>query len=214
MLLNVELFKKDCNPVWDESFMIVIPDLSQNLEMKILNHNLMRDDVIGSHIVELTNLEQTTSEKVWNQNKENFSIYEFQELQLNKDDPQDESVITLSLNLLAAPVTENISSLTTKNTILFPSSSPGALRRRKEAGSSTNTNAAVLSLSVIEGRNLDIITDLQEVYLKFKYVFLFLFWLNFHHPGLAARVSEVELWVWIKILELSGWKQQKWLFLM
>ena len=200
--------------MWDESFMIVIPDLSQNLEMKILNHNLMRDDVIGSHIVELTNLEQTTSEKVWNQNKENFSIYEFQELQLNKDDPQDESVITLSLNLLAAPVAENISSLTTKNTILFPSSSPGALRRRKETGSSANTNAAVLSLSVIEGRNLDILTDLQEVYLKFKYVFLFLFWLNFHHPGLAARVSEVELWVWIKVLELSGWKQQKWLFLM
>ena len=50
--------------MWDESFMIVIPDLSQNLELKILNHNLMRDDVIGSHIVELTNLEQTTSEKV------------------------------------------------------------------------------------------------------------------------------------------------------
>ena len=64
MLSNVEFIKKDCNPVWDESFMIVIPDLSQNLEMKILNHNLMRDDVIGSHIVELTNLEQTTSEKV------------------------------------------------------------------------------------------------------------------------------------------------------
>ena len=64
MLLNVEFIKKDCNPVWDESFMTVIPDLSQNLELKILNHNLMRDDVIGSHIVELTNLEQTTSEKV------------------------------------------------------------------------------------------------------------------------------------------------------
>ena len=59
---------KDFNPTWDESFMFVLPDLSQNLEIKVVNHSIMKDELIGFHQLDLTSLEQTTAEKVRKQN--------------------------------------------------------------------------------------------------------------------------------------------------
>ena len=64
---------KDSNPAWDESFMLVLEDLSQNLEIKVYNHNIIKDEVIGVHQLELTSMEQTTAEKV----KKYMSLFVF-----------------------------------------------------------------------------------------------------------------------------------------
>ena len=93
-----------------------------------------------------------------------------------RDDFQETgSSIFLSLNLLAVPTSEVGASLTPPsktNTLLFPSSSPGALRRRKETNGSdfSNPNQAVLCLTVVEGRNFCDLPEFhtQEVYLKFR----------------------------------------------
>ena len=55
---------KDFNPTWDESFMLVLPDLTQNLDIKVYNHSIMKDELLGFHQLDLASLEQTTAEKV------------------------------------------------------------------------------------------------------------------------------------------------------
>ena len=55
---------KDSNPAWDECFLVVVPDLSCKLEIKVYNHQpgiLVKDDLIGSHLLELSSLEQNNS---------------------------------------------------------------------------------------------------------------------------------------------------------
>ena len=68
---------KELNPHWDESFMVSVPDLAANMEIKVklwggkfslslpclqvFNHNLVKDDIIGSYPLDLINLSQSKS---------------------------------------------------------------------------------------------------------------------------------------------------------
>jgi len=140
---------KELNPCWDESFMVSVPDLGANMEIKVFNHNLVKDDIIGSYPLDLINLSQSKS----------------CDLQVILEDAvtgSNENVgeISVGLNLVCVPLELGNDPLDL-NYKAFPTSQP----RR------TPSSPAVLSLSLIQGRNIgggNNPTSINELYCKFR----------------------------------------------
>ena len=89
---------KDSNPAWDECFLVVVPDLSSKLEIKVYNHQpgiLVKDDLIGSHLLELSSLEQNNSLE------RDLSILAPATLGLGPDPAAAAAHLVVSLNLVA-----------------------------------------------------------------------------------------------------------------
>ena len=120
----------------------------------------MKDDLIGSHLLDLTNIKCSQEREM-----------EISTTNTPTDSSEDSNppILVASLNLLAIPASDCVQTLapSKSNTLLFPPSSPGPLRRRKLTGS--NTNSAILSVAIIEGKILiDETHEAREIYLKLK----------------------------------------------
>ena len=47
---------RELNPVWEDIFLVVLEELTSPLEVKVYSHNLVKDDLLGQHSVDLTSL--------------------------------------------------------------------------------------------------------------------------------------------------------------
>ena len=166
---------KDLNPAWDDSFLIVVPDLSSNLDIKIYHQNLVKDDLIGTVTLELSSLLQNqTQEKELEINSTSSKV-------LYYDGASHPPVLVVSINLVSLPtpdfnpqqrpvsassnILKNLSP-SKSNTLLFPPS-PN-LARKKKSICGFSPEGGVLSVAIIEGRNFEeAISDNRQVYLKF-----------------------------------------------
>ena len=166
---------KDTNPVWDDSFLIVVPDLSSNLDIKIYHQNLVKDDLIGTVALELSSLLQNqTQEKELEINSTSCKV-------LYYDGAVHPPVLIVSLNLVSLPTSEcnlqwpvstqssilkNLSP-SKSNTLLFPPS-PNVTRKKKST-CGFSPEGGVLCLAIIEGRNFEEANNNEnrQVYLKF-----------------------------------------------
>lgn len=164
---------KDLNPVWDDSFLIVVPDLSSNLDIKIYHQNLVKDDLIGTVTLELSSLQQNqTQEKELEINSTSSKV-------LHYDGAPP--VLVVSINMVSLPTSDyclqrpaSASSNILKtlapsksNTLLFPPSSPN-LTRKKKSTCGFSPEGGVLSVAIIEGRHFEeAIGENRQVYLKF-----------------------------------------------
>ena len=166
---------KDLNPVWDDSFLIVVPDLSSNLDIKIYHQNLVKDDLIGTVTLELSSLQQNqTQEKELDINSTSSKV-----LHCDGAPP----VLVVSINMVSLPTTDyqptslrpaSSSSNILKNlapsksnTLLFPPSSPN-LTRKKKSTCGFSPEGGVLSVAIIEGKHFEeAIGENRQVYLKF-----------------------------------------------
>ena len=52
---------KELNPVWEDIFLVVLEDLSVPLEVKVYSHNLVKDDLLGQHSLDLSCLPLNTA---------------------------------------------------------------------------------------------------------------------------------------------------------
>ena len=52
---------KELNPVWEDIFLVVLEDLSAPLEVKVYSHNLVKDDLLGQHSLDLSCLPLNTA---------------------------------------------------------------------------------------------------------------------------------------------------------
>jgi len=147
---------KELNPNWDESFMVSVPDLSKNMEIKVYNHNLVKDDLIGSYPLDLVSLSQ---------NKSLDLRVSLQETSTGSSDCLGE--ISVGLNLVAVPL-DLAGHANTPAYQAFPTAPPP---RKKESEIKKEPSPAVLSLSLIEGKDLVGTKDpnsLHELYCKFR----------------------------------------------
>ena len=158
---------KDTNPVWDDSFLIVVPDLSSNLDIKIYHQNLVKDDLIGTVALELSSLLQNqTQEKELEINSTSCKV-------LYYDGAAHPPVLLVSLNLVSLPTSVPQSSIlknlspSKSNTLLFPPS-PNVTRKKKST-CGFSPEGGVLCLAIIEGRNFEEANNSEnrQVYLKF-----------------------------------------------
>ena len=139
--------KGELNPVWDDVFVVVLTELSSPLEVKVYSQNLVKDDLLGQHSLDLASLPQNTTLET--------------SLPLH---PLPDSNLLLSLNLVCLPASDSLQPHHQPSLLLPPSPA----RRRKASG---EANSGVLSLGLVEGRHLGdhrLGSD-QEIYCKFRY---------------------------------------------
>ena len=146
--------KGELNPVWDDVFVVVLTELSSPLEVKVYSQNLVKDDLLGQHSLDLQSLAQNTTLET--------------SLPLH---PLTDSNLLLSLNLVCLPASDSLHHHHHHHHqhSLLP---PSPARRRKASGEG---NCGVLSLGLVEGRHFGEhkLSD-QEIYCKFRYIFVFL----------------------------------------
>ena len=53
--------KGELNPVWDEVFVVVLAELASPLEVKVYSQNLVKDDLLGQHSLDLSCLPLNTA---------------------------------------------------------------------------------------------------------------------------------------------------------
>ena len=128
---RTKTMKGELNPMWDDIFVVVLSELTSSLEVKVYSQNLVKDDLLG---LDLTFLDQ-------NMTLENS-------LPLH---PLPDSHLLLSLNLVCLPASESLqpSHHHQHQSSVLPSS---PVRRRKVSGELLNSG--VLSLGLVEGRNM------------------------------------------------------------
>ena len=174
---KTKTIQKDLNPVWDDSFLIVVPDLSTNLDIKIYHQNIVKDELIGTVTLELSSmLQNQTQEKELDINIISSKVC---------DGEVEPPVLAVSLNMVSLPTSDymiqrpvSTSSNILKNLTpsksntpivfpMFPPSSPN-LTRKKKATCGFSPQGGVLSLAIIEGRNFEEAkSDNRQMYLKF-----------------------------------------------
>ena len=128
---RTKTMKGELNPMWDDIFVVVLSELTSSLEVKVYSQNLVKDDLLG---LDLTFLDQ-------NMTLENS-------LPLH---PLPDSHLLLSLNLVCLPASDSLRSSHHHHhqSSVLPSS---PVRRRKVSGELLNSG--VLSLGLVEGRNM------------------------------------------------------------
>ena len=126
--------KGELNPVWDDVFVVVLSELTSPLEVKVYSQNLVKDDLLGQHSLDLSSLAQNTTLET--------------SLPLH---PLPDSHLLLSLNLVCLPASDSVqpSHHHQHQSSVLPSS---PVRRRKVSGELLNSG--VLSLGLVEGRNM------------------------------------------------------------
>ena len=82
---------RELNPVWEDAFLVVLEDLDSPLEVKVYSHNLVKDDLLGQHTVDLTSLPLNTALTT--------------SLPLSQAQPPPQ--VLLSLNLLQLPAEDS-----------------------------------------------------------------------------------------------------------
>ena len=127
---RTKTMKGELNPMWDDIFVVVLSELTSSLEVKVYSQNLVKDDLLG---LDLTFLDQ-------NMTLENS-------LPLH---PLPDSHLLLSLNLVCLPASESLQPSHHHHQSSVLHSSP--VRRRKVSGELLNSG--VLSLGLVEGRNM------------------------------------------------------------
>ena len=115
------------------------------LQVKVYSQNLVKDDLLGQHSLDLQSLPQNTTLET--------------SLALQ---PLPDSLLLLSLNLVCLPASDSLSH--------FPPSP--SVRKRKASGEAAR-HSGVLSVGLVEGRHFgqQRLPD-QELYCKFRYLSL------------------------------------------
>ena len=147
MVHRTKTMKSELNPVWDEVFVAVVSELGSPLEVKVYSQNLVKDDLLGQHSLDLQSLPQNTTLET--------------SLPLH---PLPDSHLVLSLNLVCLPASDSLQPHH-QHSLLLPPSPAGRRKASEEA------NSGVLSLGLVEGRHLGEhkLPD-QELYCKFRYL--------------------------------------------
>eukprot|EP00090_Calanus_glacialis_P005273 TRINITY_DN14089_c0_g1_i1.p1 TRINITY_DN14089_c0_g1~~TRINITY_DN14089_c0_g1_i1.p1 ORF type:complete len:766 (-),score=211.93 TRINITY_DN14089_c0_g1_i1:70-2205(-) len=150
---------KDLNPNWDESFMASVPDLSRHMEIRVFNHNLVKDDLIGSFPLDLVSLSQNKS----------------LDLKVSLEDASTGASeglgsVSVGLNLVAVPL-DLACQAPAPAYQAFPTA-PAVRRKESELKKEkTPSSPAVLSLSLIEGKDIlgtKDVSGIHELYCKFR----------------------------------------------
>ena len=158
--------KGELNPVWDEVFVVVLAELASPLEVKVYSQNLVKDDLLGQHSLDLRCLPQ------------NRALETSLPLQ-----PLTDSHLQLSLNLVCLPASDSQS-------LHHLQSSPA--RRRKASGE--GKHSGVLSVGLVEGRQVGQHNKLadHEIYCKFRYLSFSPDQRHFYLPGWDQRAVGVK----------------------
>ena len=61
MVHRTKTMKSELNPVWDEVFVAVVSELGSPLEVKVYSQNLVKDDLLGQHSLDLSCLPLNTA---------------------------------------------------------------------------------------------------------------------------------------------------------
>jgi len=140
---------KELNPSWDESFMVSVPNLAANMEIKIFNHNLVKDDIIGSYSLDLVSLSK------------NKSLDIKVALEESGTGPHENAgEISVGLNLVCVPLERGGVALAPAYQA-FPTTTTNNNNNKPRK----TTSPAVLSLALVMGRDL---TSCHELYCKFR----------------------------------------------